>query len=118
MTDFDEICEEAIGGARLLGAAADFIEACRVYLARHNFPEDEYSHVLGSVWPRRIRRTLTLGGTLFPVAAGVSLILNWPPGLHFLMPAQICCLYLSIGNAWVFAVEIPRRKEVAGKSEV
>ena len=27
------------------------------------------------------------------------------------MPTAICCLYLSIGNAWVFAVEIPRRKQ-------
>jgi hypothetical protein len=88
-----------------------------ITLFAHNFPEDEYSHVLGSTWPRRVRRTLTLGGTLFPVAAGISLILNWPPGLHFLMPAQICCLYLSIGNAWVFAVEIPRRKEAAAKSD-
>jgi tetratricopeptide (TPR) repeat protein len=47
VTDFDEICEEAIGGARLLGAAADFIEACRVYLARHKFPEDEFSIFFG-----------------------------------------------------------------------
>ncbi|HEX9535444.1 MAG TPA: hypothetical protein VF924_08215, partial [Stellaceae bacterium] len=47
MTDFDEICEEAIGGARLLGAAADFIEACRVYLARHKIPEDEFSVFFG-----------------------------------------------------------------------
>jgi hypothetical protein len=84
----------------------------------HNFPEDEYSHVLGSTWPRRVRRTLTLGGTLFPVAAGISLIAGWPGGLYFLMPAQICCLYLSIGNAWVFAVEIPRRKEAAERGQV
>src|SRR5579872_5446089 len=32
-----------------------------------NFPEDEFSHVLGSKWPRRVRTTLTLCGTLFPV---------------------------------------------------
>jgi ABC-type polysaccharide/polyol phosphate export permease/Flp pilus assembly protein TadD len=44
VTDFDEICEEAIGGARRLGAAVDFIEACRLYLARRKFPEDEFSN--------------------------------------------------------------------------
>ncbi len=47
MTDFDEICEEAIGIARPLGATADFIEACRVYLARRRLPEDEFSIFFG-----------------------------------------------------------------------
>jgi ABC-type polysaccharide/polyol phosphate export permease/Flp pilus assembly protein TadD len=47
VTDFDEICAEAIGIARPLGAAADFIEACRVYLARHKFPENEFSIFFG-----------------------------------------------------------------------
>ncbi len=89
-----------------------------ISLYANNFPEDEHSHVLGSMWPRRMRRALAAGGTLFPVAAGISLIASWPGGLYFLMPAQICCLYLSIGNAWVFAVEIPRRKEAAARSEV
>ena len=89
-----------------------------ISLFAHNFPEDEYSPVLGSIWPRRVRRTLSLGGTLFPVAAGISLMFGRPEGLYLLMPAQICCLYLSIGNAWVFAVEIPRRKEAAAKGEV
>jgi hypothetical protein len=41
VTDFDEICEEAIASARPLGAAADFIEACRLYLAQRRFPDDE-----------------------------------------------------------------------------
>jgi len=76
----------------------------------HNFPEDEQSAVLGSKWPRRVRLVLTLGGTLFPVAAGISLMADMPDGLYLLMPGQVCCLYLSIGNACVFAVEIPRRK--------
>ena len=76
-----------------------------------NFPEDETSHVLGSVWPRRVRATLAVGGTLLPAIAGLCLILGDSRGLYLLMPAQICCLYLSIGNAWVFAVEIPRRGE-------
>jgi ABC-type polysaccharide/polyol phosphate export permease/Flp pilus assembly protein TadD len=43
VTDFDEICEEAIASARPLGAAADFIEACRLYLAQRRFPDDEFS---------------------------------------------------------------------------
>ena len=47
MTDFDEICEEAIGSARPLGGAADFVEACRVYLARRKVPEDEFSIFFG-----------------------------------------------------------------------
>ena len=75
-----------------------------------NFPEDESSHVLGSIWSRRLRMFLALGGTLLPVLAGVGLIAGWSGSLYLLMPGQICCLYLSIGNAWVFAVEIPRRK--------
>ncbi len=75
-----------------------------------NFPEDEFSPVLGSIWPRRVRATLTAGGTLLPALAGLSLIVGMPGGLYLLMPAQICSLYLSIGNAWVFAVEIPRRQ--------
>ena len=80
-----------------------------VALFARNFPEDEQSAVLGSIWPRRVRRSFLLGGTLLPVLAGVALIFGQPAGLYLLMPAQICCLYLSIGNAWVFAVEIPRR---------
>jgi hypothetical protein len=57
-----------------------------------------------------VRATLTLGGTLLPAVAGLCLMADKPGGLYLLMPAQMCCLYLSIGNAWVFAVEIPRRK--------
>ncbi|MGC1886601.1 MAG: hypothetical protein WA709_10970, partial [Stellaceae bacterium] len=47
MTDFDEICEEAIGSAQPLGGAGDYIEACRVYLARRKVPEDEFSIFFG-----------------------------------------------------------------------
>jgi len=89
-----------------------------ISLFARNFPEGEDSRVLGSIWPRRVRRALAAGGTLLPVASGISLIAGWPGGLYFLMPAQVCCLYLSIGNAWVFAVEIPRRKETAERSEI
>ena len=74
----------------------------------HNFPEDPNS-VLGSRGPRTVRRMLALIATLFPVLAGAGVIAGRPSALYFLIPAQIACLYLSIGNAWVFAVEIPRR---------
>jgi hypothetical protein len=74
----------------------------------YNFPEDPNS-VLGSTGPRTVRRVLAWLATLLPVAAGAGLIARWPSALYFLIPAQIACLYLSIGNAWVFAVEIPRR---------
>jgi hypothetical protein len=75
----------------------------------HNFREDELSHVLGSKGPRAVRKALSYCGTLLPAVAGAGLIANQPRALYFLIPAEIACLYLSIGNAWVFAVEIPRR---------
>lgn len=75
-----------------------------------NFPEDGHS-VMGGTAPRLVRLILTLGGTLFPVAAGIGLLAERSGALYLLMPAAIGCLYLSIGNAWVFAVEIPRRKQ-------
>jgi len=74
----------------------------------YNFPEHENS-VLGSRGPRLVRTVLAWIATLGPVAAGAGLIADRPSSLYFLIPAQIACLYLSIGNAWVFAVEIPRR---------
>jgi len=75
-----------------------------------NFPEDGQS-VLGSRAPRMVRMVLSTGGTLFPVVAGIGVILGMPNALYLLVPAAVGCLYLSIGNAWVFAVEIPRRKQ-------
>ncbi len=75
----------------------------------YNFREDEQSHVLGSKGPRTVRKVLSYAGTLLPAVAGVGLIARMPWALYFLIPAEIACLYLSIGNAWVFAVEIPRR---------
>ena len=97
--------EFIVSGLSILIAIATFT---------YNFPEDERSHVLGSKWPRRVRASLTVAGTLLPVLAGIGLIAGRPEGLYLLMPGQICCLYLSIGNAWVFAVEIPRRKLLGG----
>jgi hypothetical protein len=96
-------------------AVAGIVVLFGISLFAHNFPEDESSPVLGSKWPRRVRAVLTVGGTLLPALAGVCLIAGKPDGLYLLMPAQLCSLYLSIGNAWVFAVEIPRRK--AAKSD-
>ncbi|MEJ0026982.1 MAG: hypothetical protein WDN01_13225 [Rhizomicrobium sp.] len=75
-----------------------------------HFPEDGTA-VLGSLGPRMVRRALAVGGTLLPVVAGLSLVAGRSVGLYLLMPTAICCLYLSIGNAWVFAVEIPRRRQ-------
>jgi hypothetical protein len=73
-----------------------------------NFPEHDNA-VLGGTGPRAVRSVLAWIGTLFPVATGIGLFAGWPWALYFLIPAQVACLYLSIGNAWVFAVEIPRR---------
>jgi hypothetical protein len=67
--------------------------------------------VLGSRGPRTVRMILAWIATLFPVVTGVGLIAGRPSALYFLIPAEIACLYLSIGNAWVFAVEIPRRMQ-------
>ena len=75
-----------------------------------NFPEDGQS-VLGGRGPRMVRFVLGLATTWLPVVAGAGLIFNHANALYLLMPVAICCLYLSIGNAWVFAVEIPRRKQ-------
>jgi hypothetical protein len=72
------------------------------------FPED-HSTVMGSKRMHRFRIGLMLGGTLLPVIAGVSLCLKIPGALYWLMPAEMCCLYLSFSQAWIFAVEIPRR---------
>ncbi len=56
-----------------------------------------------------MRAILGYGGTLFPVLAGIGLLAGEPLSLYLLIPSEIAALYLSIGNAWVFAVEIPRR---------
>jgi len=75
-----------------------------------NFPEDENSAVLGSKGLRTVRAILTNAGTLLPVLSGVGLIAGWRGALYCTIPAIVACIYLSIGYAWVFAVEIPRRK--------
>ena len=101
----------ALVGAEFMVAGLGVLTGILIFA--RNFPEDESSHVLGSIWPRRLRAFLALSSTLLPVVAGLGLIANWPLALYLLMPGQVCSLYLSIGNAWVFAVEIPRRKQAA-----
>jgi len=95
-------------GLELIVTGLVFLAGIRVFA--HNFREDENSAVLGSKGPRMVRATLSYIATLFPVICGAFLIFNRAGALYWLMPAEIACLYLSIGNAWVFAVEIPRRQ--------
>lgn len=78
----------------------------------YHFPESALSAVLGSRGPRAVRAILGYGGTLLPVVAGLGLVLGVPYSLYLLIPSEIAALYLSIGNAWVFAVEIPRRAQL------
>jgi len=87
-------------GLALFGGIATFTR---------NFPECDRSHVLGSKGPRRFRTMLTVIATFSPVVAGACLVAGWRGAPYWLIPAEIASLYLSIGNAWVFAVEIPRR---------
>lgn len=76
-----------------------------------NFPEDENSKVLSGTGPRVIRAGLIGISTLAPVIAGASLFNGWPGALYWLVPAAVAAVYLSIGYAWIFAVEIPRRAD-------
>jgi hypothetical protein len=76
----------------------------------HFFPEDEQSHVLGSKGMRVVRTALNAASTLLPAASGVALIAGWRGALYLLIPAVVACVYVSIGYAWVFAIEIPRRQ--------
>jgi hypothetical protein len=81
----------------------------------HNFPEDENSTVLATRGPTLIRAALTATATLAPVIAGAGLILGWRGALYALIPAVIAAVYLSIGYAWIFAIEIPRRRDAQKK---
>jgi hypothetical protein len=92
--------EHVVTGAAILTGISIFA---------YHFPENRQSHVLGSRGPRRVRALLAYTGTLLPVLAGIGLILGDARALYLLIPSEIACLYLSFGNAWVFAVEIPRR---------
>ena len=79
---------------------------------RAYFPEDEASYVLGSKGARVAREVLLHVAILLPVASGLSLLFARAGALYWLIPGEVISLYLSIGLAWVFAVEIPRRMEL------
>ena len=71
--------------------------------------------MLGTKPLRVLRAILNVVSTLLPVAAGAALIAGWRGALYLLIPAVVACVYMSIGYAWVFAVEIPRRRELLKK---
>ena len=96
-------------GIELIAAGVIVLAGTQTF-ARY-FPEDENSKVLSGTGPL-VTRTVLIGiSTLAPVIAGASLVSGWPDALYWLLPAAIASVYLSIGYAWVFAVEIPRRAE-------
>jgi len=98
-------------GLEYVATGLAILAAIRVF--GHYFPDDGRSVVLGSKGARIVRGTLLHVATLLPVLAGILLILRIPHAFFWLVPAQVICLYLSLGNAWVFALEIPRRTEEA-----
>jgi hypothetical protein len=98
-------------GAEFIVTGASILTGISIFA--YNFPENALSAVLGSRGPRTVRAILGYGGTLLPALAGIGLIWGKPLSLYLLIPSEIAALYLSIGNAWVFAVEIPRRAEEA-----
>ncbi|HEY2444201.1 MAG TPA: hypothetical protein VGI20_00495 [Rhizomicrobium sp.] len=97
-------------GTEFIAAGLAVLAAIRIF--GHYFPEDQASHVLGSTGARAIREVLLHIATLLPVASGVSLLFARAGALYWLVPGEVISLYLSIGLAWVFAVEIPRRMEL------
>jgi hypothetical protein len=64
-----------------------------------------------------LRALLNIVSTLSPVASGIALLAGWRGALYLLIPAVLACVYMSIGYAWVFAVEIPRRREERKKGD-
>jgi hypothetical protein len=106
--------------AYLLGiefVAVGLILLAGISIFARNFPEDENSAVLGSRGLRAYRTVLTLIGTLFPAASGIALIVGWRYALYLLMPGIVACVYQAIGYAWVFAVELPRRREASKNAD-
>ncbi|MEJ0042547.1 MAG: hypothetical protein WDM81_10160 [Rhizomicrobium sp.] len=97
---------EWVVGAEFIATGLAVLTGTSVFV--YNFPEHADS-VLGSRGPRLVRTVLAWIATLGPVVAGIGLLLDQPQSLYCLVPAEVACLYLSIANAWVFAVEIPRR---------
>ncbi|HVZ91087.1 MAG TPA: hypothetical protein VG843_05505 [Rhizomicrobium sp.] len=95
-------------GVEFIAAGLAVLAAIRVF--GHYFPEDERSQVLGSKGARAIREALIHVATLLPVVAGCLVMARASGALYWLIPSEIISLYLSFGLAWVFAIEIPRRK--------
>ncbi|MBV9570499.1 MAG: hypothetical protein JO056_04575 [Alphaproteobacteria bacterium] len=98
-------------GAELILTGVAVLGAIRTF--GHFFPDDGSSVVLGSKGARLVRECLLHVATLLPAVSGLLLILRSRSALYWLVPAEVICLYLSFGNAWVFAVEIPRRLTLA-----
>ncbi|HEY1614076.1 MAG TPA: hypothetical protein VGF97_10335 [Rhizomicrobium sp.] len=94
----------------LIGIGVAVFAAIRTF--GHYFPEDENSFVLGSRAVRAVREFLLHVAMLLPVVAGIILLLGGREALYWLIPTEVISLYLSIGFAWVFAIEIPRRIEL------
>ena len=99
-------------GAEFIATGLAVLAAIRTF--GHYFPDDGHSVVLGSRGARVVRGILMHVATLLPSVTGVLLILRRNSALMWLVPAEVICLYLSFGNAWVFAVEIPRRLKPDG----
>ncbi|HEX4860023.1 MAG TPA: hypothetical protein VFV07_02220 [Rhizomicrobium sp.] len=100
-------------GAEFIATGLAVLAAIRIF--GHYFPEDARSHVLGSRGARAIREILIHVATLLPVIAGGLLIAGAAAPLYWLIPSEVISLYLSFGLAWVFAIEIPRRKDVEAR---
>lgn len=97
-------------GAEFIAAGLAVLAAIRIF--GHYFPEDERSHVLGSKGARLVREVLIHVATLLPVVSGGLLLAGAAGALYWLIPSEVISLYLSIGLAWVFAIEIPRRLDL------
>src|SRR5512146_1645842 len=96
-------------GVELILAGAAVLAGTQAFA--RSFPEDENSKVLSGTVPRVIRAVLIAVSTICPVIAGAGLLGGWANALYWLVPAAVAAVYLSIGYAWIFAVEIPRRVE-------
>lgn len=96
-------------GIQFIGVGLTLFAAITVF--SRNFPEDEKSAVLGGRTLRIVRFLLATLATLSPAFSGLLLIAGFPYALYFIVPSVLAASYLSIGYAWVFAVEIPRRMD-------
>lgn len=96
-------------GTELFVTGASFLAGISVFT--HYFPEDEKSYVMGSPGMQRLRVFFNIASTSLPALSGLALLLGIRGALYILIPAVVTCVYVSIGYAWAFAVEIPRRQK-------